>query len=304
MQEIFVNALWDSVNMIPFLLVAYIAIELIEYKFGNKIRQNAQKAGAAGPALGAVAGTLPQCGFSVVVTALYTQRLATIGTLLAVYLSTSDEAIPIILAHPEKAGLIIPLLLSKVVIAIVAGYSIDFIYRRTNRGVLKHINDYASNKDDSSHHHEIIKDESACCGHSTCSTSKKFSVKELFIHPLIHTLKIFVYVLIVSFLINVLIFAIGNDTLARLLSGHVFLQPFFVALIGLIPNCAASVAITELYLSGIISYGSIIAGLCASGGLGILILFKEDSDRKDAYRIVALLYSISVLAGLVFQLFS
>lgn len=303
MQEIFLDALFDSLRMIPFLFAAYIFIELIEYKFGDKIRKNAQRAGKAGPAIGAIAGTLPQCGFSVVITALYTQKLVTIGTLLAVYLSTSDEAIPIILANPDKVGLIFPLLLSKVIIGITAGYSLDFIYRRRNREVLKHISDYKEDKDDKSHYesHESVKDEQACCGHSACSASKKFDLRELFLHPLIHTLKIFVYVLIISFLIGLAIFYIGNDNLTAFLSGNAFWQPFLAALVGLIPNCAASVAITQLYIDGIISYSSVIAGLCASGGLGLLLLFKEDKSRKDAYRILVLLYSISVLAGLIFQ---
>lgn len=304
MYELIFDALIDSLKIIPLLLVIYIIIELVEYKLGNKIRENVQKAGAAGPALGSVAGVLPQCGFSVVTTALYTQRLVTIGTLLAVYLSTSDEALPILLARPDKAGIILPLLLSKVVIAIVAGYTVDFIYRKTNRGTLKHIKNYAAHQDDVSHHHETVKDDLACCGHSTCSTARTFSFKELFIHPLIHTLKIFIYIFLTSLVINLIIFWIGQDVLSSLLANHIFWQPFLSALIGLIPNCAASVTITELYLSGIITYGSVIAGLCASGGLGLLILFKEEAHKKNAYRIIALLYSISVIAGLVFQYLS
>ena len=172
MYALILDALIDSLKTIPLLLIVYIVIELVEYKLGNKIRENVQKAGAAGPALGAVAGILPQCGFSVVTTALYTQRLVTIGTLIAVYLSTSDEALPIILAQPDKAKIIIPLLLSKIAIALVAGYLIDFFYRKTNRATLKHIKNYALHLDDASHHHETVKDDVACCGHSTSSTAK------------------------------------------------------------------------------------------------------------------------------------
>lgn len=295
------EAVLDSVKMIPFLFIVYVIIELVEYKLGNKIRENVQKAGAAGPALGAVAGVLPQCGFSVVATALYTQRLVTIGTLLAVYLSTSDEAIPILLSRPDKIGIILPLLLTKLAIALVAGYLIDFFYRKTNREILKHIKNYALHQDDVSHHHETIKDDVACCGHSTCSSAKTFSLKEIFLHPLIHTLKIFIYILLASLALNFLIFLIGPASLASLLATHAFWQPFLAALIGLIPNCVASVTITELYLSGLITYGSVIAGLCASGGLGLLILFKEEAHKKNAYRIILMLYGISVLAGLTFQ---
>jgi hypothetical protein len=178
---------------------------------------------------------------------------------------------------------------------------IDFIYRKANRQTLKHIRDYEMHTDDISHHHETIKDDVACCGHSTCATAKTFNLKELFLHPLIHTLKIFVYIFLASLFINLAIFVIGQDKLASLLGAHIIWQPFLSALIGLIPNCAASVTITELYLSGVITYGSVIAGLCASGGLGLLVLFKEEAHRKNAYRIIALLYGISVVSGLIFQ---
>lgn len=301
MYELILDALVDSLKMVPYLLAVYIIIELVEYKLGDKIRKNVQKAGAAGPVLGAIAGILPQCGFSVVTTALYTQRLVTIGTLLAVYISTSDEAIPIILSQPDKVGVILPLLLSKLVIAIVVGYLVDFFYRKTNRETLEHIKKFAQNKDDASHYHESVKDDVACCGHSTCSTSKTFSYKELFIHPLIHTAKIFVYIFLATLGINILVFWIGQEALTAMLASNAFWQPFLAALVGLIPNCVASVTITEFYLSGIINYGSVIAGLSASGGLGILILFKEEAHKKNAYKIIGILYGASVIAGLIFQ---
>jgi len=301
MQQIFIDALIDSLKMIPLLFAVYVAIELIEYKLGNKIRQNIQKAGKAGPAIGALAGSFPQCGFSVISTALYTQRLLTIGTLLAVYLSTSDEAIPVILSQPDKAKIILPIILTKIVIAVIAGYTIDYFFRKHNKKTIEHAEAYAEGKDDSAHHHEVVVEEQACCGHSLSSSAKKFSPKEIIFHPLVHTLKIFLYILIISFLINFGIYKIGQDNLQALFAGHVFLQPFIAAIIGLIPNCASSVAITELYLKGVISYGAVIAGLCASGGLGILILFKEEKNRKDVLVILGLLFGISVLAGLVIQ---
>jgi hypothetical protein len=301
MQQIFFNALYDSLKMIPLLFAVYVAIELIEYKLGNKIRQNIQKAGKAGPAIGALAGSFPQCGFSVISTALYTQRLLTIGTLMAVYLSTSDEAIPVILSQPDNAKIILPIILTKIIIAIIAGYTIDYFFRKHNKKTIAHAEAYAQGKDDSEHHHEVVVEEQACCGHSLSSSAKKFSPKEIILHPLIHTLKIFSYILIISFLINFGIYKIGQENLQALFAGHVFLQPFIAALIGLIPNCASSVAITEMYLKGVITYGAVIAGLCASGGLGILILFKEDKNRKDVLTVLGLLFGISILAGLIIQ---
>jgi len=301
--DVFVDAFRDTIPMVPLLLVIYIGIEFIEYKFGSRIIALVQKAGLAGPAVGAVTGSLPQCGLSVVATALYTQRLVTIGTLLAVYLSTSDEAIPIILSRPGTAGLIGPLLLTKIFIALVAGYSLDLLFRKTNKNILNHIGVYARGEDDESHHHETVMNEEACCGHSTSSSAEQFNPKEVFLHPVIHTTKIFVFIFAISLLINGTVFYMGEEAFGKLFLGQSFFQPFLAALVGLIPNCAASVAITELYLKGAITYGSLIAGLCASGGLGILVLFREEKGKTEVFKILGLLFGISVLVGLVIQYF-
>ncbi|MCX6760017.1 MAG: arsenic efflux protein [Candidatus Nealsonbacteria bacterium] len=303
MQGIFLDALIDSVKMIPFLLAVYIGIELVEYKFGDKIRKAVQKAGAAGPLIGAIAGSFPQCGFSVIAAALYTQRLATIGTLLAVFISTSDEAIPVILSQPEKAYVILPLVLTKIFIALIAGYAIDFLFRKKNQKILAHIKDYESGKDDLGHHHELIADKHACCGHNISPNAKEFNPKEIFLHPAIHTLKIFLFIFIISFSINFAVFQIGEENFGKIFLGNNFLQPIIAAIIGLIPNCAASVAIAELYLKGLITYGSVIAGLCASGGLGLIVLFKEEKSRRNVFTVISLLFGISVFSGLIVQYF-
>jgi hypothetical protein len=304
MYDVFMDALVDTARMVPLLLVIYIGIELVEYKFGHKIIGLVQKAGTAGPAVGALAGSLPQCGISVVATALYTQRLATIGTLMAVYLSTSDEAIPIILSQPEKASLILPLVLTKICIALVAGYALDLFFRRANESTLVHIKAYARGEDDAHHDHAIVMDEEACCGHSTSSSAHKFNPREIFFHPCIHTAKIFAFIFAVSLLINATVFLMGEESFGKLFLGQTLLQPFMAALVGLIPNCAASVAITELYLKGAITYGSLIAGLCASAGLGILVLFREENEKKEMFKVLGLLFGISVLAGSIIQYFS
>ena len=301
MEQIFLDALLDSLKMIPFLFLVYVGIELIEYWFGNKIRQGIQKSGKFGPGAGALVGSFPQCGFSVISTALYTQRLLTIGTLVAVYISTSDEAIPVILSQPDKAKIILPLILTKIFVALIAGYTIDLFFRKSNKRTLAHAEAYAQGKDDLHHHHESIIEEQACCGHSLSASAKKFNPKEIILHPLFHTFKIFTFILIISFVINFSIYKIGEETVRSLFAGHIFWQPFIAALVGLIPNCASSVAITELYLKGTITYGAVIAGLCASGGLGLLVLLKEEKNRRDVFTIVSLLFGISVLAGLIIQ---
>lgn len=299
--NIFSDALIDSAKMIPLLLIIYIGIEVVEYKYANKIRESVQKAGKAGPAIGALTGSFPQCGISVVASALFAQRLATMGTLLAVYLATSDEAIPVILSQPEKAEIIVPLILTKIVIAIIAGYTVDFFFRKSNADTLTHIKAYAEGSDSELHNHEMIVEEKACCGHSTSPDSTEFNSKEIILHPLIHTAKVFIFIFGVTFAINFLIAQIGEKAFETMFLGVGVFQPFLLAILGLIPNCAASVAITMLYLKGAITYGSMIAGLCASGGLGLLVLFKEEKDKKEVLRILLLLFGISVLAGYTIQ---
>jgi hypothetical protein len=299
--NIFSDALTDSAKMIPLLLIIYVGIEIVEYKYANKIREAVQKAGAAGPAVGAVTGSFPQCGISVVASALYTQRLATIGTLIAVYLATSDEAIPVILSQPEKAEIIVPLIITKIIIAIIAGYTVDFVFRKSNKETLTHIQSYAEGSDSELHHHEMILDEKACCGHSTSPSAAEFNPKEIILHPLIHTAKVFIFIFGVTFAINFAIAQMGEKAFENLFTGYGVFQPLLMALFGLVPNCAASVAITMLYLKGAVTYGSMIAGLCASGGLGLLVLFKEEKDKREVLRILLLLFGISVFAGYTIQ---
>lgn len=299
--DIFLDALTDSAKMIPLLFIIFVGTELVEYKYANNIREAVQKAGVLGPAIGAVTGSFPQCGISVVASALYTQRLITIGTLLAVFLSTSDEAIPVILSQPENAKVIVPLVMTKIIIALISGYAIDFAFRKSNKETLAHIKAYAEGHDNEYHNHETILEEKACCGHSTSPSSIEFNPKEIIFHPIIHTVKVFIFIFIVSFAISFVIAQMGEEAFKKIFLMHSVFQPFLVALFGLIPNCAASVAITMLYLKGVITYGSVIAGLSASGGIGLLVLFKEEKNKKDVLTILLLLFGISVSAGYIIQ---
>ena len=304
MMEIFIDALFDSLKTVPLLLIIYIGIELLEYKFGDKIREKVEKSGKSGPLIGTIAGIFPQCGFSVVATALFTQRLLTIGTLLAVYLSTSDEAIPIILSEPDKAYLVLPLIEIKIIIALIFGYGVDLFFRKEDKKVEKHIELVETGHDSKNHHHETILNETACCGHSTSTDSKKFNVREIFWHPIVHTFNIFIFIFLVTLAINFIVFQLGETFLTDFFAKNIFWQPFLTALIGLIPNCASSVAITELFLKNVIGLGPTIAGLSASGGLGLLVLYREEKNKKIFIKVLLLLYSISVFSGLIIQLFS
>lgn len=298
--EAFEHSLVDTVKMVPLLFVIYVAIEALEIKFGKKLGGAMAKAGKAGPVIGAVAGVIPQCGISVVGTALYTQRLVTIGTLFAVYLATSDEAIPVILSQPDAAGLLVPLVLIKLVVAIVVGYALDLVFRKRGSAVLEHGDHYAHGTDDPDHHHETAFREKGCCGHEPAEAYRGFNARDLLLHPLVHTLKVFAFIFLTSFALALVFELVGEDALAAALAGHTVLQPVLAAIVGLIPNCAASVAIAEFYLEGIITFGAAIAGLCASGGLGVLVLFKE-GKRNEALAIVGGLFAISVAAGLAVQ---
>jgi len=303
MFEIVWGTFWETLEMVPLLLAIYIGIELAEFKFGDAIITKVKAAGPAGPLFGALAGIFPQCGFSVIATALYTQRLLTAGTLLAVYLSTSDEALPIILSNPEKIGVIAPLVLTKLAIALVCGYAVDAIFHKDSRKVFSHITDYLRGKDDKDHRHETALEEQACCGHSADAASKKFKPAEILVHPIVHTLKIFVFIFAASLAINIFIDRVSGESIAGIFASLGFLSPVLAALVGLIPNCAASVAITELYLKGLLTYGATIAGLCASAGLGILVLIKEEKEKRNIIRIIAILLGTSIASGLAIQFF-
>lgn len=285
-----INALidaWnDSFQTIPFLFAIYIALEMIERKFEFKVKTLLSSATRLGPVWGAIFGCIPQCGFSVIATVLFTQRVISLGTLLAVYISTSDEAIPVILAQPRQAGLIVPIVLVKVILAISAGYAIDFFFtrppaepRRDKHGPAEH---------------------SHCCGEPHPSGEPWWRV--FLVIPLWHTVRIFFFILAVSCALNGLVFAAGQENLGRILLGHPILQPLAAVLVGLIPNCASSVAITEMFLKGGITFGSVIAGLGASAGFGTLVLMRENRDRKESLRIIGLLAGISFAAGLAINL--
>jgi hypothetical protein len=285
MNELLIDALVDSAKMIPFLLVIYFVVEWFERKFENTIEHRLEKTAKAGPVLGALFGCVPQCGFSVVAASLYSRRIITTGTLLAVILSTSDEAIPVLLSQPDQIGSVIALLTAKLLIGIVAGVLIDLLLRK--RGPTAPIS-------------EIAPHETGCCKHHLSGPVSRWQMLK---HPLIHTAKIFMFIFAITFGLNGLMAWVGEENLGNILLRHSLLQPLLAALVGLIPNCAASVAIAGLFLKGGLSFGSTVAGLCCSGGLGLLVLARENRDLKDTLRIIALLVLISTVSGLLIQFF-
>jgi hypothetical protein len=286
MSELFLDALIDSAKMIPFLLVIYFLVEWFERKFSGRIEHALEKTAKAGPALGALFGCVPQCGFSVVAASLYSRRIITTGTLLAVFLSTSDEAIPVLLSRPDQSGTVIKLLFIKLAIGIVAGIAADLLLRRKKQAPLPPAAAPAVCA-------------AGCCRHHVSGITNPW---QMLAHPLVHTAKIFVFIFLVTLGLNGLIAWVGEEHLGNVLLRESPFQPLLAALVGLIPNCAASVAIAGAFLKGGLSFGSTISGLCCSGGLGLLVLARENRDLKDTLRIIVLLVAISTAAGLAIQL--
>ena len=268
------DALLDTLRMVPFLLAAFLILEALEHYSNNYMNRILGKVGKAGPLVGALFGCIPQCGFSVASANLYSGGVITLGTLLAVFLSTSDEAVLILLGNPGSGAVIGKLLIGKVLLGILFGYLADLVFRRKKEE--KHIEDLCRS-----------------CGCSDHGGIIKPALR--------HTLRLAAYILIFTFVLNLLLDFIGMEALTSLLGKDTWFQPFVTALLGLIPNCASSVLITELYLAGGLSFASAMAGLCAGAGMGLAVLFKTNHPMKENIAVLGLLYSVSVASGLMLE---
>lgn len=287
MPALFIDPLRDALSIIPWLWGIYVVLEIVERRYEHLITEKLHRAISTGPLLGALFGCIPQCGFSVIASTLYAQRVISPGTLLAVFLSTSDEAIPVILAQSDRWETVLRILAAKIVIAALAGFTIDFLWRPLLQ------------KKDAGPHDPVFceKDHGHCCGRSHSCREPWW--KSFILFPLKHSLKVFFFIFIVSVALNWGISKIGEENLGRLFFINTPLQPLFAVLIGLLPNCVASVTIAEIYLKGGITFGSAMAGLCAGAGLGTLVLWKENKDWRENLIIIVLLAGISLTVGIV-----
>lgn len=287
LPEFLKDALIDSLNLIPFLFVIFILIEVLERYFTKKKHLFVFFMKKIGPLFGSLFASIPQCGFSVIASTLYTRRILSRGTILAVYLATSDEAIPVLLSEPSKIYLVLPIIIIKVIIAIIVGYLVDiFVNYKANEPVME----------------ETPSHSNSC----TCCHSKRLRdairTKEFWIHPIKHTFNIFIFILIVSVILGYIISVGGTEeNLAKYLLMNSPLQPILASLVGLIPNCAISVMLTLLFIKHTISFGSLIAGLSSAGGLGILVLLTKNNDKKDTAIILGTLIIVSSIIGLILQ---
>lgn len=275
MLDILKDAIIDSVKLIPFLFITYLIMEYLEHKTSNKNKEHIKKSGKLGPVIGSSLGAFPQCGFSVSATNLYVGRVISLGTLIAVYLSTSDEMIPVFLSEMVPIYTIAKVLVIKVIVGIVAGILIDLIFSK--------------NLEEENHIHDM-------CEHDKCNCENgilKSSIK--------HTVSITLFIFIITLILDGVIAIVGEENISNLILNRPILGPIVSGIIGLIPNCAASVIIAELYIGNMISCGTMISGLLVGAGVGLLVLFKENSNVKENLKIITILYTIGVICGIILE---
>lgn len=323
MGEVFLDAFLDTLKILPFLLIMNFIIELLEYRTDGFKADKVLKGGFA-PLIGTAVGVVPQCGFSVVATEMYGKRKIALGTLLAVYIATSDEALPIMLSSYAGLTKVLPVILIKVVFALVVGYSVFAVqkiaeskkrraasetvsvHEATVEHKHEHSAEHENEHDDEEdhvhihgcHHHSLeLKDD----GQKPATRKQKAArVWSLYLkHPLLHTATVVLYIFIVNVIFGITVYYVGEDELARFIGSTGYLQPVLAAAVGLIPNCAASVVITELYVVGGLNLGGAVAGLCVGAGIGYAVLVKQNKPLYQTALIIISMYVISVALGMV-----
>lgn len=318
-MDLFVDVLADSVidtlKLIPFLFVTYLAMEALEHFASNKVREAVERAGSAGPVVGALLGALPQCGFSAMAATLFSGRVVTAGTLVAVILSTSDEMIPVFVAHQEPASRMLSIIAIKVVLGIAAGLLLDVALRLLHRAGDGHAHIHELCEREHCHCEEADElDEDECQEdrdvhddhdehhdhheHAHHHGHSHHGVWGIVRSACVHTAQVTAFIFLISLLFGLIIEGLGVDSIRSMLAYHPVRATFIAALVGLIPNCGASVAIAELFLDGTLATGPMLAGLLSSGGVGLLVLWRTNADARQNVYVTLLVYGVAVLAGL------
>ena len=316
--DVLADSVIDTLKLIPFLFVTYLAMEALEHFASNKVREAVERAGAAGPVVGGLLGALPQCGFSAMAATLFSGRVVTAGTLVAVILSTSDEMIPVFVAHQEPASRMLSIIAIKVVLGIVAGLLLDVALRLLHRAGdgHAHIHELCEREhchceeadeldddeghdgrgDNNDHHndHDGHHDHAHHHGHSHSHHGAWGIVRS----ACVHTAQVTAFIFLISLLFGLIIEGLGVDSIRSMLAYHPVRATFIAALVGLIPNCGASVAIAELFLDGTLATGPMLAGLLSSGGVGLLVLWRTNANARQNVYVTLLVYGVAVLAGL------
>ena len=280
MLECLIDGLLDSIKIIPFLFVTFFILEFLEHKLNRKSEKVLIKYKKFGPILGGLLGAVPQCGFGAMAASLFSNKVITIGTVIAIFLSTSDEMLPIMLGNKVNIGIVLSTILFKAIVGICVGLIVDLVFRK--KGYVKeHI-----------HIEDMCEDE-----HCHCEDKEG-----ILIPSLIHTIKIGLFILIANISINFIIHFIGEEQLSNILLSKNILKYFIASLVGLIPNCASSIIITELYLSNLITIGTMFAGLLTGSGVGILLLFRVNKNMKENVTILSTIYAVGVIIGFLVDL--
>ena len=307
--DVLVDGVIDTAKLVPFLFVTYVVMEAIEHASDRRVAHAVANAGAAGPIVGGLLGALPQCGFSAMAATLYAARVVTAGTVVAVILSTSDEMIPVFLAHGDASCVMMLVIVLKMLLGVVIGLTVDAILRRLHRS-----------GDGEVHIHELCEREHCGCdedhghghghegeeahghdhghdhGHAHGAGGILRSVLRAALH---HTIQVTTFIFVMTLALGLVLETVGEGPVAQLAANHPVRATFLCALVGLIPNCAASVAISELYLAGTIGLGSLVAGLLSSGGVGLLVLWRTNADLRQNLAITAFVYAVGVVCGLM-----
>ena len=281
--EVLLDTGIDALKLLPFLFITYLIMEYIEHKTGDKTKNIIKKSGKWGPVFGAILGIFPQCGFSAAAANLYAGKVITLGTLIAIFLSTSDEMLPILISEAAPIDIILKILATKLVIGIIAGVVIDFVGQAFKKKKEKQENE------------EAVEEIGHMCEHEHCHCEKEGILKS----SIKHTLNIFIFIIIISLVMNIAIYFIGEEKISNLILNMPVVGPLIAGIVGLIPNCASSVILTQLYLQNVISVGSMIGGLLVGSGIGILILFRVNENLKENMKITGILYLIGVVSGII-----
>ena len=303
--EIVFHAVEETLPLLPWLLLIYVLIELLESKANL---QNSRLGGKLGPVVGSATGLIPQCGFSVMASKLFEQRYITVGTLLAIFFSTSDEAFIILLSSMEGAVWVLPMLAVKVAVGIAVGYAVDGLLKCLGRRQVcaqipeKREETPTGVKDIFMQRYLDEKDVEVVC---SCGKSHfgNENWKKYVLYPIIHAFKVAFFIFAVNFALGAIVHSVGNDAFSAFMRRGKFVQPFITCAVGLIPNCASSVVLTETFLSGGITFGSCVAGLCANAGMGYVVLLKNTKKWKRNLAMIAVSYFLSVEVGLVCNCF-
>ena len=274
--DIVKDTLIDGAKLLPFLFITFVLMELIEHKFGDKLNNKLKKVNKIGPLLGSLLGIIPQCGISASASNFYITRVISLGTLISVYLSTSDEMLPILISYNSNIFLIVKLLVTKFICGLVFGFIIDFIFRKKEQEEIK----------------DFCELEECDCDHGVIKSS------------IIHTLKTFAYILIISFILNIVMFYFGEEFLSKILMKDNIFGIIISSIIGLIPNCSSSVLLTELFLNNSISLGQLLSGVLVNAGVGLLILIRFNKNKKENIKIITILLTIGIIVGFIFDIFN